>query len=119
MLPAAYRLRDGEGFRAATRRGDRMASRTLVAHLRLPDSSESDTESRPLVGFVVGRQVGPAVVRNRVKRRLRHLLRPRLGVLPGGSSLVLRAKPAAGGASSIDLEADVDRLFLRFGLERL
>lgn len=61
------------------------------------------------VGLVVSKAVGPAVVRTRVKRRLRHLARERLSSLPGGSMLVLRANPAAAAASSAVLGADLDR----------
>jgi len=46
-------------------------------------------------GFVVSRAVGNAVTRNRVRRRLRHLVRERLNQLPAGSTLVVRALPGA------------------------
>jgi len=61
------------------------------------------------VGFVVAKSVGPAVIRNRVKRRLRHLMRERVSSLPSGSLLVIRALPAAAAAGSGDLAADLDR----------
>ena len=60
------------------------------------------------VGFVVSRAVGTAVVRNRVRRRLRHLARGYLGSLPGGSLLVVRANPRAATARQADLAADLD-----------
>jgi ribonuclease P protein component len=61
------------------------------------------------VGFVVSKAVGGAVVRNQVKRRLRHLARERLSSLPGSAVLVVRALPPAATASSADLGADLDR----------
>ena len=61
------------------------------------------------VGFVVSRAVGPAVTRNRVKRRLRHLMRERVAALPEGSLLVVRAMPAAAGATFGDLGGELDR----------
>ena len=61
----------------------------------------------PVVGFVVSRAVGNAVVRNRVKRRLRHLAREHVSSLPGSCVLVVRALPAAGPASSAVLAADL------------
>ncbi|WP_308211416.1 ribonuclease P protein component [Actinomadura rupiterrae] len=61
-----------------------------------------------LVGFIVARTVGNAVVRNQVRRRLRHLVRARLDRLPGGSLLVVRANPAAGTARGDELAADLD-----------
>jgi ribonuclease P protein component len=53
--------------------------------------------------------VGAAVVRTRVKRRLRHLLTSRVDRLPAGSLLVVRANPPAAGATSAQLGADLDR----------
>jgi ribonuclease P protein component len=65
------------------------------------------------VGFVVGRGVGPAVTRNRVKRRLRHLMRPRINRLRGGSLCVIRALPPAALASYGELERDLDAALLK------
>lgn len=45
------------------------------------------------VGFVVSKAVGNAVVRNRVKRRLRHLVAARPEVT--GADVVVRALPPA------------------------
>jgi ribonuclease P protein component len=67
----------------------------------------------PRVGFVVSRTVGGAVGRNAVRRRLRHLMRERLHLLPPGSTLVVRALPAAAGASSAELSADLDAALSR------
>lgn len=53
------------------------------------------------------RSVGNAVTRNRVKRRLRHLMRERLEQL-GPVTVVVRALPASAAASSADLARDLD-----------
>jgi ribonuclease P protein component len=62
---------------------------------------------------VVSKAVGSAVVRNKVKRRLRHLARERLTSLPGSAVLVVRALPAAAQSSYDDLAADLDRALVR------
>jgi len=67
-----------------------------------------DSEEPARVGFVVSKAVGSAVVRNTVRRRLRHLARRYLGLLPGGSLLVVRAAPRAATACQADLAADLD-----------
>ena len=75
-----------------------------------------DPMSGPQVGFVVSRAVGNAVVRNRVRRRLRHLVRdrlPELAVLTPGAVLVVRALPDAAGASSSELRGDLARCLER------
>jgi ribonuclease P protein component len=64
-------------------------------------------------GFVVSKAVGHAVVRNRVKRRLRHLMRERLPLLPPGSLIVIRALPDAGAAEHGELARDLDAALRR------
>jgi ribonuclease P protein component len=68
------------------------------------------------VGFVVSKAVGNSVVRHRVTRQLRHLVAGRLGTLPADCSLVVRALPAAAGASSSELGADLDGALRRLNL---
>jgi ribonuclease P protein component len=74
-------------------------------------------DTDPLVGFIVARSVGNAVVRNKVRRRLRHLLREHVDRLPRGSLLVVRANPKAATAHHDELAADLgsalDRLLRR------
>ncbi len=111
MLPAAHRLVDGDAFRVAVRSGRRCGSRNLVVHLDLQAPGDPAR-----VGFVVSKAVGNAVVRNRVKRRLRHLTRehlPALAVLPGSAVLVVRALPASSRATSVELDADLRRCLTR------
>jgi ribonuclease P protein component len=63
----------------------------------------------PRVGVVVPRYSGSAVDRNRLKRRLRELVRTRL--LPAAPSVdvVIRARPDAYAASFDALTVDVER----------
>lgn len=104
MLPAAHRVTDAASFREATRSGRRASSPTLVVHLVL----DADTQDPPRAGFVVSKAVGGSVTRNRVKRRLRHLVRSRIDALPTGSRLVVRALPPSAEVSSRRLARDLD-----------
>lgn len=67
-----------------------------------------DSQEPARVGFVVSKAIGSAVVRNKVRRRLRHLARGYLASLPGGSLLIVRAAPRAAMACQADLAADLD-----------
>lgn len=78
----------------------------LTGHLLLQEGVRSGEPAK--VGFIVSRAVGSAVVRNRVKRRIRDLMRGYVGSLPGGCLLVVRANPAAATARQADLAADLD-----------
>jgi ribonuclease P protein component len=68
------------------------------------------------VGFVVSKAVGNSVVRHRVSRRLRHQMAERLGQLPVGAAVVVRALPPAATASSAELGKDLDAALRRLGL---
>ena len=120
MLPAAARLRARADFAATVRQGRRGRSPLVLVHLSAPAPS-ARTVSEPTpptrAGFVVSRAVGGAVVRNRVKRRLRALRADRLPALPTGSQVVVRALPAAAGASSPQLARALDPA-LRQALDR-
>lgn len=106
MLPAPSRLRRRPEFAAAVRHGRRVGRARLVVHLEV--SNSDDASALPRAGFVVSRTVGDAVTRNRVKRRLRHVVRDRLAALPSGARLVVRALPPAAEATSAELARDLD-----------
>ncbi|MBC6449219.1 ribonuclease P protein component [Actinokineospora xionganensis] len=116
MLPAAARLTSSADFQRVTRKGRRAGRPRLVVHAmteRMQATTEADPCAErntvpPRVGFVVSKAVGNAVVRHRVARRLRHLVGARLGTLPLGTALVVRALPPAAGATSAELGQDFD-----------
>jgi ribonuclease P protein component len=104
VLAAAARLRRREDFAATVRRGRRAARGALIVHVRTnPEAPSSVVQA----GFIVSRAVGGAVVRNAVRRRLRHAIRPRLAAFPAGTAIVVRTLPAAATRSYHDLDADL------------
>jgi ribonuclease P protein component len=98
-------MRRSAEFQLTVRRGSRAGHRLLTGHLLVHGRDEAQA---PLVGFVVSKAVGNAVVRNKVRRRLRSVLRGYLPTLPGGSLLVVRAHPQAATARQADLAAELD-----------
>lgn len=112
MLPAGHRLRASSDF-AATFRGPggaRAGSTLIVVHANQADARAGQP---PRVGFVVSKAVGGAVVRNRTKRRLRALMAARVGSVPSGVDLVVRANPVAAQANSATLGVELDNLLAR------
>lgn len=109
MLPATARLRQRTEFGRAVSRGSRGRSGLLVVHLDHARPEERVPADTARVGFVVNKSVGSAVVRNRVRRRLRHVVRARLCSLPPDVLLVVRALPQSATASSAALAGALER----------
>lgn len=115
MLQAESRLRRPAEFTAVLRRGARASGPLLSVHLLPPAAQVFSGDGSPAAkaGLVVSKAVGGSVVRHRTSRRLRHLLRPRLAVLPAGTRVVVRAAPGAASASSSELGQGLDAALSR------
>ena len=70
-----------------------------------PEPSNGAEES-PRLGLIASRKVGPAPVRNLVKRRIRELFRHHWQQLPARSDLVVILRPRARELSFTDLKHD-------------
>ncbi len=108
-MQRSNRLRKNSQFRHVYRRGKSAAS----GHIALTFLRGS----RLLVGFSVSRKVGGAVVRNRVKRRMRECFRLQMGALKEGR-YIFAARPSAAQADYRALERDMDALLRRMKLYR-
>jgi ribonuclease P protein component, eubacterial len=65
------------------------------------------------VGFTCPRALGGAVVRNRIKRRMREAVRERLHLAGGGWEIVINPRLRAMTAPFPQLEREIERLLLR------
>lgn len=98
-------------FAEVTRRGRKSRSGALVIYLLAASPAVSEQPSR--IGLVVGKSVGGSVVRHQVSRRLRAQLAQRLGQVPEGSRVVVRALPESATAASSTLGTELDKAFAR------
>jgi ribonuclease P protein component len=89
MAGAVWRVRRAGTFAELRRSGRRVRSGPLTVTW-LPGPSDEP----PKLAFAIGRPVGTAVVRNRLRRRLRSLFAERALELPPGTYLI-GAGPAA------------------------
>ena len=96
-----HRLRGSRAFTAV--RGWRTVSRS--GPLRVNVAPNQVGVAR--IGFVIPRSVGGAVTRNRVRRRLRELLRPHLAEL-AGCDLVVAVDPGAAATDAAELAGHLE-----------
>jgi ribonuclease P protein component len=99
------RLSRSAEFDRVYREGRSHASRYLVLYA----FPREDAGEEPRLGVSVGRKVGGAVERNRVKRLLREAFWSLGPALPGGHDFVVVARPDVGELARSDGEAGVKR----------
>jgi ribonuclease P protein component len=109
VLPTIRRRAD---FEAIGRKGTARSTPLLVLRWLRTDRAESR------VGLSTPRTLGGAVQRNRVRRRLRELLRQRLERIGPGWDLLIIARPATSEASHAELGAAIDALLARSDIGR-
>jgi ribonuclease P protein component len=103
---AADRLHRSAEFLRLQRNGVRFQS----PHFVLYAGNLENEPTRSRLGVTVSRRIGNAVVRNRVKRRVRESFRKALRAqLPAGISLVVIAR---GGAGALESAAIADELVM-------
>ncbi|MFV0372765.1 ribonuclease P protein component [Microbacterium sp.] len=108
MLARGNRLTRGTDYRAVVRGGGKCAARNTVTYV---SSTRSSQPAR--FGFIVSKQVGGAVIRNTVRRRLKAVCAEALPGVSAGSDVVVRALPGAATADFETLRAEVSRCLSR------
>ena len=84
------------------------ASMSWFLALRQPDGSEDSVT--PRVGLTAGKVLGKAHERNRIKRRMREVLRRHVDLLPQGCDLIFHPRRSVLTIDFAKLEAEVVRI---------
>jgi len=110
VLPRQYRLVRANDFRQAHKQGRSVANALLVLRYH-PNQLD---HSR--FGFSISRRVGKAVVRNRVRRRMREAVRETLDLVAVGWDVVVIARQGCAEADYDAIASATVHLLHRSGL---
>jgi ribonuclease P protein component len=109
-VPHLSMLRRKADFDAIGRHGTARSNRLLVLRWMRTDGPGTR------IGLSTPRTLGGAVQRNRVRRRLRELVREQLDATRSGWDLLLIARPEAGPATYAELREALRSLLERSGI---
>ena len=110
-FPRSVRLLRHADFERVYKQGRRhFAAHITVFYLPRRDGDGANAGQGPRIGFTVGKVLGGAVVRNRMKRRLREAVRLH-GVISTAVDVVINPKRSLLAAPFDDLRTEVRRAF--------
>jgi len=108
---AAVRLRKHADYQRAYAAGRKRQSASITWFLApRSDFIAGQPSSSPRVGLTVGKVVGAAHERNRIKRRMREALRRHVDMLPAGCDLILHPRRRVLDLEFTQLEAEILRI---------
>lgn len=102
MLTVQNRVTKGDDYRVITRTAQRSNGQLCLVYVR-----RTGPEHHTRYGFIISRAVGGAVVRNRIRRRLKAICAEHLRAAESGFDIVIRVHPAAAEASFTQLHEEV------------
>ncbi|TFD53865.1 ribonuclease P protein component [Cryobacterium sp. Hh11] len=117
MLAHVNRITSGSDYQGVVRRGVRIVGAHTVLYIRKsdarPGSAQTDAVDPVRFGFIVAKNVGDAVRRNLVRRRLKAVTFELLPAVTPGTDVVIRALPTARDAAWQTLHDEVQRSLSR------
>ena len=114
MLPEKNRLKKKKDFKEILKKGRGFKEDFLIAKIKKNEFKEAR------LGFIVSRKVSKkAVVRNRIKRRLREVAKLRIGEIKEHVDIVLIALPGTATKNFKEIKETMEKLLVKAGLLKL
>lgn len=105
-FPRSVRLLRHADFERVYKQG----RRHFAAHMTVFYLPRRESDGGVRVGFTVGKVLGGAVLRNRMKRRLREAVRLH-GMIPAAMDVVINPKKSLLTAEFVDVQREIRRAF--------
>lgn len=111
-MPATYRLRKHADYQRVYKAGRKQFARQISYFYSLrPEPPAESVQQGPRIGLTVGKPLGKAVDRNRIKRRLREVVRRNVILLDGPVDLILHPRRSVKDLEFKTLEREVIGIF--------
>jgi ribonuclease P protein component len=105
-FPRSSRLLKHADFQSVYKTGRKYFAGNITAFYRLRNDDQG-----PRIGFTVGKVLGGAVERNRIRRRLRAAVQRRLATLSLPLDIVLHPRKSVQRIEFVRLEAELEQIF--------
>lgn len=115
MLPQNYRLKSKFDFAKTYKHGQSRANSYLVLYF-FPRTESFISLQNPRIGFSVSKKLGSAVIRNKIKRRLRAAIKPYLHLIRPNIDIIFIARKKIKGIPFSDVEKNMVYLLKKSGL---
>ncbi len=115
LLTQKYRLKSKSDFSKIYRYGHSKANSYLVLYF-FPQGKKTAAIGNPRIGFSVSKKLGNAVVRNKIKRRMRAAIKPYLQLIRSDVDIIFIARKKIKGISFSDVEKNMICLLKKAGL---
>jgi len=99
--PDVLKLKNSEEFQSVYKEGVRKNSRSFVIFLLANGRDHSR------VGLTTPRKIGAAVERNRIRRRIREILRTAWPILPRGFDIVVNPRSSVFSRNFLELKMEL------------
>lgn len=99
-------------FKSLYYRGGCYVSKRVVIYLRKNKYNKDINR----LGLTVSKKIGNAVVRNKVRRRLKEIYRLKEDMLPSGYDFVIVARSTAADATYAELDKDMNYILRKSGI---
>jgi ribonuclease P protein component len=106
----SIRLRKHADFQRVYQASRRHSSASMTYFFRARAAGEP-AGAEPRIGLTTGRVLGGAVVRNRIRRRMREAVRMHVSQLPLRTDVVLHPRKQVVDLDFVRLEQEVSRVF--------
>lgn len=108
LIPKQYRLKKKSDFQKIFKKGRSSAGPYFVLYIR-----ENEEKGPTRIGFAVSKKIGTAVVRNKIKRRLREAVRSLVPDIKDNYDIIIVARSRIKSISFFEIQKQMINIFNR------